>query len=213
MSGIGPKLASNIVAFRTENEGISSRKALKKVKGLGAKAFEQGAAFLRIKNGEHILDNSAIHPERYALVAKMAKDKKVTLNELIGNTELIDSMPIKNYVDDLVGLPTLTDIIKELKKPGLDPRAQLKIFQFDESIRNILDLKVGMKLPGIVNNITNFGCFVDVGIKESGLIHVSKLANQFVKDPNEIVKLNQQLTVTVVQVDVERKRVQLSLIE
>ncbi len=213
VSGIGPKLASNIVAFRTEHKGISSRKALNKVKGLGAKAFEQGAAFLRIKNGEHALDNSAIHPERYALVSQMAKDLKVTLNDLIGNASLVDSIPLNNYVSDEVGLPTLNDIIKELKKPGLDPRAQLKVFQFDEGICSISDLKTGMKLPGIVNNITNFGCFVDIGIKESGLVHVSKLANQFVKDPNEIVKLNQQLTVTVVEVDESRKRIQLSLID
>ena len=213
VSGIGPKLASNIIAFRTENEGVSSRKALKKVKGLGAKAFEQGAAFLRIKNGEHALDNSAIHPERYALVSQMAKDLNVRLNDLIGNASLVDSIPLNSYVNDEVGLPTLNDIVNELKKPGLDPRAQLKVFQFDESIRSIADLKRGMKLPGIVNNITNFGCFVDIGIKESGLIHVSKLANQFVKDPNEIVKLNQQLSVTVVEVDEIRKRIQLSLID
>ncbi|WP_010523009.1 Tex family protein [Aquimarina agarivorans] len=213
ISGIGPKLASNIVAFRTENGGIPSRKALKKVKGLGAKAFEQGAAFLRIKNGENALDNSAIHPERYALVSKMAKDLNVSVQDLIGNAALVATIPLSNYVNDQVGLLTLKDIIEELKKPGLDPRAQLKVFQFDESIRSISDLKTGMKLPGIVNNITNFGCFVDIGIKESGLIHVSKLANQFVKDPNEIVKLNQQLIVTVVEVDEARKRIQLSLID
>ena len=213
VSGVGPKLAKNIVDFRTQNKGITSRKALKKVKGLGAKAYEQSAAFLRIKNGEDALDNSAIHPERYTLVSKIAKDAGVKIEKLIGNKELLDSVKIQNYVNEEVGLLTLNDIIKELKKPGLDPRAQIKHFKFDESISSISDVKPGMQLPGIVNNITNFGCFVDIGIKESGLIHVSKLANGFVSDVNQIVKLNEQLTVTVIQVDEQRKRIQLSLID
>lgn len=213
VSGVGPKLAKNIIDFRTQNKGITSRKALKKVKGLGAKAYEQSAAFLRIKNGEHALDNSAIHPERYALVSKMAKDTGVKLENLIGNKEVLDKIKIQEYVSAEVGLPTLTDIIKELKKPGLDPRAQIKHFKFDESVSSIADVKSGMKLPGIVNNITNFGCFVDIGIKESGLIHVSKLANGFISDVSQVVKLNQQLTVTVIEVDEQRKRIQLSLID
>ena len=213
VSGVGPKLAKNIVEFRTENKGITSRKALKKVKGLGAKAYEQSAAFLRIKNGEEVLDNSAIHPERYGLVSKIAKDVGAKLNDLIGNKETLDKIKVQDYVSADVGLLTLNDIIKELKKPGLDPRAQIKHFKFDESISSISDVKSGMKLPGIVNNITNFGCFVDIGIKESGLIHVSKLANAYISDVNQVVKLNQQLTVTVIQVDEQRKRIQLSLID
>ena len=213
VSGVGPKLAKNIIDFRTQNKGITSRKALKKVKGLGAKAYEQSAAFLRIKNGEHALDNSAIHPERYTLVSKMAKDAGVKVESLIGDKEVLDKIKIQDYVSAEVGLPTLTDIVKELKKPGLDPRAQIKHFKFDESISSISDIKSGMKLPGIVNNITNFGCFVDIGIKESGLIHVSKLANGFISDVNQVVKLNEQLTVTVIQVDEQRKRIQLSLID
>ena len=212
VSGVGPKLAKNIVDFRTENKGITSRKALKKIKGLGAKAYEQSAAFLRVKNGEHVLDNSAIHPERYALVSKMAKDVKISVNEIIGNTLVLDKININAYVDGDIGLPTLKDIIKELKKPGVDPREEIKHFKFDDSISSISDVKIGMKLPGIVNNITNFGCFVDIGIKESGLIYVSKLANSFISDVNQVVKLNQQLIVTVIEVDEQRKRVQLSLI-
>jgi len=213
VSGIGPKLASNIVTFRTEHNGITSRKQLQKVKGLGAKAYEQGVAFLRIKNSDNPLDNSAIHPERYKLVEKIAKDLKVTVNDLIGNKETIDKIELGKYVSEEVGMLTLKDIQSELRKPGLDPRAAIKLFQFDESIRDIGDVKVGMKLPGIVNNITNFGCFVDIGIKESGLIHVSKIANAFIKDVNAVVKLNQQLTVTVIQVDEARKRIQLSLVD
>ena len=213
VSGVGPKLAKNIVDFRTSNKGITSRKALKKVKGLGAKAYEQSAAFLRVKNGEEALDNSAIHPERYTLVSQMAKEAGVSVKELIGNTAELDKIKLDQYIDQEVGLPTLKDIIKELKKPGLDPRAQIKHFKFDETISSIADVRSGMKLPGIVNNITNFGCFVDIGIKESGLIHVSKLANAFISDVNEVVKLNQQLEVTVIEVDEKRKRIQLSLID
>ena len=213
VSGVGPKLASNIVDFRTENNGINSRKQLLKIKGLGAKAYEQSAAFLRVVTSDNSLDNSAIHPERYKLVEKIAKDLKISLSNLIGNKEIVDKIELNNYVSDDVGLLTLKDIQKELRKPGLDPRDSLKAFQFDENIQKISDVKIGMKLPGIVNNITNFGCFVDIGIKESGLIHVSKLANTFVKDVNKIVKLNQQIQVTVVEVDEARKRIQLSLID
>lgn len=213
VSGVGPKLAKNIVDFRKENNGISSRKALKKVKGLGAKAYEQSAAFLRIKNGNDALDNSAIHPERYQLVNKMAKDQGLAVSALIGNTSVIDKINLEKYADENVGLPTLKDIVKELKKPGLDPRKAIKVFNFDENIQTIADVKPGMKLPGIVNNITNFGCFVDIGIKESGLIHISKLANEFISDVNQVVKLNQQLIATVLQVDEQQKRIQLSLVD
>ncbi len=213
VSGVGPKLASNIVDFRTENSGIDSRKQLLKIKGLGAKAYEQSAAFLRVATSDNSLDNSAIHPERYKLVEKIAKDFKVELSNLIGNKEIVDKIELNNYVSDDVGLLTLKDIQKELRKPGIDPRDSLKAFEFDENIQKISDVKAGMRLPGIVNNITNFGCFVDIGIKESGLIHISKLANTFVKDVNKIVKLNQQLQVTVIEVDETRKRIQLSLVD
>ena len=213
VSGIGPKLAGNIIKFRVQQKGIHSRSELKKVKGLGAKAFEQSAAFLRIVNNTHPLDNSSIHPERYNLVEQIAKDVNLSLNELIGNPKALDQVQWDKYIDVNIGLLTLKDIQAELKKPGLDPREQLKLFKFDDSIQKISDVKTGMKLPGIVNNITNFGCFVDIGIKESGLIHVSKLATNFVKDINKIVRLNQQLVVTVISVDESRNRIQLSLID
>jgi len=213
VSGIGPKLAENIVSFRTEYKGIHSRKQLKKVKGLGAKAFEQSAAFLRVIHSSYSLDNSGIHPERYKLVEKMAQDAKINLADLIGNKEAITQIDLNKYADESVGLLTLKDIQAELKKPGLDPREQLKSFAFSDDIQKISDVKVGMKLPGIVNNITNFGCFVDIGIKESGLIHVSKLAPTYVKDVTKIVRLSQQLEVTVIAVDETLKRIQLSLID
>ncbi|QKX04702.1 RNA-binding transcriptional accessory protein [Aquimarina sp. TRL1] len=213
VSGIGEKLAENIVAFRSEHGALTSRNDLKKVPRLGGKAFEQAAAFLRITNPEHPLDNSAVHPERYALVSKMAKDVGTPLKDLIGNKQAIADIKLKNYMSDDVGLPTLTDIIKELEKPGVDPRKTASVFEFDPNVKEISDISIGMKLPGIVNNITNFGCFVDIGIKESGLIHISKLANEYISDVNSIVKLNQQLIVTVIDIDMERKRIQLSLID
>ena len=213
VSGIGEKLAENIVTFRSENGPLKSREELKKVPRLGGKAFEQAAAFLRITEPENPLDNSAVHPERYKLVAKMAKDSGVALKELIGNKKAISEIKIQNYINDEVGLPTLKDILQELQKPGVDPRTRASVFEFDPNIKTIEDLKSGMKLPGLVNNITNFGCFVDIGIKESGLIHISKLANEFISDVNAVVKLNQQLMVTVVDVDLSRKRIQLSLID
>ena len=213
VSGIGEKLAENIVAFRSENGPLKSREELKKVPRLGGKAFEQAAAFLRITEPENPLDNSAVHPERYKLVAKMAKDSGVALKELIGNKKAISEIKIQDYINDEVGLPTLKDILQELQKPGVDPRTRASVFEFDPNIKTIEDLKSGMKLPGLVNNITNFGCFVDIGIKESGLIHISKLANEFISDVNAVVKLNQQLMVTVVDVDLSRKRIQLSLID
>ena len=168
---------------------------------------------MRIKNGENPLDNSAVHPERYDVVNTIAKDQKLKLEELIGNREVLKNLSLPTYCNNEMGLPTLQDIIRELEKPGADPRKTISNFQFDPSVKSIQDLHSGMKLPGIVNNITNFGCFVDVGIKESGLIHISKLANEFVSDVNSVVKLGQHLLVTVVDVDVQQKRVQLSLIE
>ncbi len=211
VSGIGPKLAENIFNYRNENGVFTSRNDIKKVPRLGGKAFEQGAAFLRIKDPKNPLDDSAVHPESYKIVEKMAKDLKVTLEELIGNATLLKQIDLKKYCTDTVGLLTLEDIIKELEKPGLDIREEAKVFTFNQNIKTINDLVAGQLLPGIVNNITNFGCFVDVGIKESGLIHVSNLSDSFVKDVNEHVHLHQQVIVKVLEVDVPRKRIQLKL--
>lgn len=213
VSGIGPKLAENIVNYRNKNGSFSSRNDIKKVPRLGEKAFEQAAGFLRIKNGENPLDDSAVHPESYALVDKIAKDNKIKVADLIGKSDLIKQINLKNYITETIGLPTLTDIVKELEKPGLDPREKAKVFSFDATIKTISDLRIGQLLPGIVNNITNFGCFVDIGIKESGLIHVSNLSDTFVKDVNTIVSLQQQIIAKVLEVDVVRKRIQLALIK
>jgi len=213
VSGIGTTIAENIVKYRTENGSIQSRAELKKVPRLGAKAFEQAAGFMRIHEGKHPLDNSAVHPERYKLVEQMAKDLKVKLSDLIGNKELILKIPVDKYCNDDIGLPTLRDIIQELEKPGLDPRKLAKVFEFAADLQKIEDVKVGMRVPGIVNNITNFGCFVDIGIKQSGLVHVSKLAQKYVSDPNEVVQLNQHVSVKVIEVDVKRGRIQLSMVD
>ncbi len=211
VSGIGPKLAENIFNYRTENGVFDSRADIKKVPRLGGKAFEQGAAFLRIKAAKNPLDDSAVHPESYKVVEKMAKDEGISVSELIGNKNVLQSITLKKYCTETIGLPTLEDIIKELEKPGLDIREQAKVFTFDQNIKAITDLHSGQLLPGIVNNITNFGCFVDIGIKESGLIHVSNLSDSFVKDVNEHVHLHQQIIVKVLEVDVARKRIQLKL--
>ncbi|MCX2679793.1 Tex family protein [Galbibacter sp. EGI 63066] len=213
VSGIGSGLAENIIKYRTENGSIQSRKDLLNVPRLGNKAFEQSAAFLRITGADYPLDNSAVHPECYKLVEQMAKDQKVSLEKLIGNKELIKQINLNNYTTDTVGLPTLTDIVKELEKPGLDPRKKVKVFEFDPALKTIEDVNAGMKVPGIVNNITNFGCFVDIGIKESGLAHISKLANEFVSDVNAVVHLHQHVMVKVIEVDLSRKRIQLSMID
>ena len=211
VSGIGPKLAENIVNYREENGAYASRSEIKKVPRLGAKAFEQAAGFLRVRNAKNPLDDSSVHPESYSVVSKMAKDEKVKVSELIGNKTLLQKIDLSKYADDKIGLPTLKDIIKELEKPGLDIREEAKVFTFNQNIKTISDLREGQLLPGIVNNITNFGCFVDVGIKESGLIHVSNLSDSFVKDVNEHVHLHQQIVVKVLEVDVDRKRIQLKL--
>jgi uncharacterized protein len=211
VSGIGPKLAENIVNYRRENGAFQNRNVIKKVPRLGDKAFEQGAGFLRIKDGENPLDDSAVHPESYAIVKKMAKDEGVLLSELIGDKTILQKINLKNYCTNTIGLLTLQDIIKELEKPGLDIREQAKVFTFNQNIKTITDLKEGQLLPGIVNNITAFGCFVDIGIKESGLIHVSNLSDSFVKDVNEHVHLHQQIVVKVLEIDVVRKRIQLKL--
>lgn len=213
VSGIGTTIAENIVKYRTENGSIQSRAELKKIPRLGAKAFEQSAGFLRIIDGKHPLDNSAVHPECYKLVEQMAKDLKVSLSDLIGDKQLILSIPLEKYCTDAIGMPTLKDIIQELEKPGVDPRQKAKVFEFAADLNKIEDVKVGMRVPGIVNNITNFGCFVDIGIKQSGLVHVSKLAQKYVSDPNDIVQLNQHVMVKVIEVDEQRGRIQLSMVD
>ena len=212
VSGLGPTLAQNIVDYRAENGAFASRKELMKVPRMGAKAFEQCAGFLRIPGAKNPLDNSAVHPESYAVVEHIAKDMKCSVEDLIKNKELRNKIDIKKYVSDKVGLPTLTDIMAELEKPGRDPRQAIKVFEFDKNVKTIDDLKEGMTLPGIVTNITNFGCFVDVGIKENGLVHVSQLCRQFVSDPTTVVSIHQHVQVKVVSIDRERKRIGLTMI-
>ena len=212
VSGIGEKMAENIVAFRSENGPFEDRKQLKKVPRLGDKAFQQAAAFIRIKDGKNPLDNSAVHPEAYPIVEKMAKDLGLKTTELIGNKEKIALIKPENYITNDIGMLAVKDILKELEKPGLDPRKAAKIFEFDPNVKTIKDVRSGMILPGIVNNITAFGCFVDIGIKESGLVHISQLKEGFVSDVNEVVKLHQHVQVKVVEVDEDRKRIQLTMI-
>lgn len=211
VSGLNLGNAEKIVKYRSENGAFKNRKELLKVPGIGPKAYEQAAGFLRIPKAKNPLDNSRVHPERYKLVEKMAKDIKTSVDELIGNEALIKQIKPENYISSEVGLPTLQDILKELSKKGLDPRKVTKILEFNPDIRKISDLEIGMVLPGIVTNVTNFGAFVDVGIKENGLIHVSEMANEFVDDPNKYVKLHQHLEVKITALDVERKRIGLSL--
>lgn len=211
VSGLGATLAQNIVDYRAENGAFKSRKELLKVPRMGAKTYEQCAGFLRITDAKNPLDNSAVHPESYHVVESMAKDLACTVQELIDKKDLKKGLELKKYVTDVIGLPTLTDIIEELDKPGRDPREQIKQFQFDSTIKTIADVKEGMKLPGIVTNVTNFGCFVDIGVKENGLVHISELANRFVSDPTEIVSLHQHVEVTVKEVDQQRKRIALSM--
>ena len=212
VSGLGPTLAQNIVDYRAENGAFASRKELMKVPRMGAKAFEQCAGFLRIPGSKNPLDNSAVHPESYTVVEHIAKDMKCSVEDLIKNKELRSKIDIKKYVSDKVGLPTLTDIMAELEKPGRDPRQAIQVFEFDKNVKTIDDLKEGMTLPGIVTNITNFGCFVDVGIKENGLVHVSQLCRQFVSDPTTVVSIHQHVQVKVVSIDRERKRIGLTMI-
>ena len=212
ISGLGPTLAQNIVDYRAENGAFTSRKELMKVPRMGAKAFEQCAGFLRIPGAKNPLDNSAVHPESYAVVEHIAKDMGCSVEELIKNKEIRDKIDIRKYVSDKVGLPTLTDIMAELEKPGRDPRQAIKVFEFDKNVKTIDDLKAGMVLPGIVTNITNFGCFVDVGIKENGLVHVSQLCRQFVSDPTTVVSIHQHVQVKVLSIDMERKRISMTMI-
>ena len=212
VSGIGEKIAENIVNYRTENGAFEDRKQLKKVPRLGEKAYQQAAAFIRISNGKNSLDNSAVHPEAYSVVEKMAKDLGLKTENLIANKEQIKSIEPEKYITETIGILGIKDILKELEKPGLDPRKAAKVFEFDPSVKSIKNLKAGMILPGIVNNITAFGCFVEVGIKESGLVHISQLKEGFVSDVNEVVKLHQHVQVKVTEVDEARKRIQLSMI-
>ena len=211
VSGLGPTLAQNIIDFRNENGPFKSRAQLKKVPRLGDKAFEQAAGFLRISHAKQLLDRSAVHPERYELVAQMAKDVNGSVEELMNSEELRNRINLKQYVSTAVGLPTLQDILTELAKPGRDPRESFEVFAFEESVNSMSDLKVGMKLPGVVTNITAFGAFVDVGVHQDGLVHLSHLADRFIKDPNEVVSVNQKVQVTVMEIDIPRKRVGLSM--
>lgn len=212
VSGIGPAIAQNIVDYRTQNGPFLSRKDLLKVKRLGDKVYEQCAGFLRIPGATNPLDNSAVHPERYQLVQKMAKDISVTVEDLIKDEQVRGMVDVKKYISEDVGLPTLNDIMAELAKPGRDPRASIKILEFSDEIKSIEDVKVGMELPGIITNITNFGAFVDFGIKQNGLIHVSKLSNKFITNPADVVKIHQHVKVKVIEVDMRRQRIALALL-
>ena len=212
ISGLGPQLAQNIVNYRTENGPFTSRKELMKVPRMGAKAFEQCAGFLRIPNAQNPLDNTAVHPESYGIVEAMAKDLGCSINELISNKEQRSRIVLERYLNEKVGMPTLRDILQELEKPGRDPRGKAKVFEFDPNVRTMDDLRVGMELPGIVGNITNFGAFVNIGIKENGLIHLSQMSDRYITDPNEVVSIHQHVRVQVVSIDTERKRIGLKLI-
>lgn len=213
VSGLGPQLAQNIVDYRNQNGAFKHREQLKKVPRLGDKAFEQAAGFLRIQGSDNPLEASGVHPERYSLVEQMAKDSNATIKDLMTNEKLRKSIPLQKYTSEKVGLPTLNDIMAELAKPGRDPREQFEAFSFTEGVNEVKDLKVGMKLPGIVTNITNFGAFVDIGVHQDGLVHLSQITNRFIKDPNEVLKVHQQVEVTVTEVDVNRKRISLSMKE
>jgi len=211
VSGLGPKLAENVVKFREENGPFASRKDLTKVPRLGPKAFEQAAGFLRVRGGKHPLDSSAVHPESYPIVEQMAKDLGTKIENLMSDETLRQQLKLESYVTATVGLPTLTDIIAELAKPGRDPREQFEAFAFAEGVEKMADLQPGMKLPGLVTNITKFGAFVDIGVHQDGLVHVSELADQFVSDAAQVVKVAQKVMVTVLEVDLERGRIALSM--
>lgn len=211
VSGIGPQLATNIVEYRAENGDFNSRNELKKVPRMGHKAFQQCAGFLRVPNSEEILDNTAVHPEQYELVEYIAKSQNLEVKDLINNKSLLHSIPLEKYVTDEIGLPTLNDIVSELEKPGRDPRSEVKVLEFDERIKTIEDIQPGMELKGIINNVTAFGAFVDIGIKESGLVHISQMSDTYISSPSEVVKLHQHVKVKVLDVDMARKRVALTM--
>ena len=212
ISGLGPQLAQTSWISR-ENGAFKNRKELLEVPKLGNKTFEQCAGFLRIPDGDNPLDNSAVHPESYTIVEQMAKNLNTEIDKLIHNKELIQQIDLQAYITDEIGLPTLTDIVTELEKPGRDPRKQVQVLEFDANIRQIEDLQSGMELPGIITNITNFGAFVDIGIKENGLIHISKMADRFISNPAEVVSLHQHVKVKVLEVDLQRKRIGLQLLQ
>jgi len=211
VSGLGPVLAKNIIEARNKNGAFTSRDDLKKVPRFGEKAFEQAAGFLRIQNSENPLDASAVHPESYGIVTRMASSVGCNISELMANEELRKKIDLKIFITDKIGMPTLTDIMNELAKPGRDPRKKFDLFEFDKNVHEMKDLSEGMELPGIVTNITAFGAFVDIGVHQDGLVHISQMANRFISNPNEVVTLNQKVKVKVVQVDIERKRIQLSM--
>ncbi len=211
VSGIGPTLAENIINYRIENKGFTSKVELKKVKRFGSKSFEQAAGFIRIRDAKNPLDRSAVHPESYEIVEKMAKSLNCSLEDLIEKEELRKKINIKDFVTDKFGIPTLTDIMKELAKPGRDPRQEFNLFEFDKTISNISDLKPGMVLPGVIVNIAAFGCFVDIGVHQDGLVHISQMSRKYIKNPNELVKLNQKVMVKVLEVDMQRKRINLTM--
>jgi len=211
VSGLGPNLAKNIIGYRNENGPFKSRTEFRKVTRFGEKAFEQSAGFLRIRDAKNPLDRSSVHPESYPVVDQMAKKLNCTVDDLVANPELRSRIRLEEFVTQSVGIPTLQDIMQELAKPGRDPRQQFEMFEFDKHIHSISDLRKGMKLQGIVTNITNFGIFVDLGVHQDGLVHISQLADRFVKDPNDVVKLNQKVKVEVLDVDMERKRIQLTM--
>jgi uncharacterized protein len=211
VSGIGPTLAQNIVSYRNEHGEFKSRKQLLDVPRMGDKVFEQCAGFLRIRTGNHPLDKSAVHPESYYIVEKMATDLNCSIDDLMEQKELRKKINLQNYITETIGLPTLKDILNELEKPGRDPRKSFEIFSFDESVHEIKHLREGMRLPGIVTNVTNFGAFVDVGVHQDGLVHISQLSDTFVDDPNKIVKVGQHVWVNVTEVDVKRKRIALTM--
>jgi uncharacterized protein len=211
VSGLGPQLAKNIVDFRTEQGMFHSRDDLKNVPRMGPKSFEQSAGFLRIRDGNNPLDNSAVHPESYHIVERMAEDMDHPVSELIKNESLQARIDINRYITDTVGIPTLTDIMNELAKPGRDPRSAISVFEFSPDVHSLEDVKPGMVLPGIVTNITNFGAFVDIGVKQDGLVHISQMADRYISNPADVVKLHQHVQVKVLEVDVTRKRIQLSM--
>jgi uncharacterized protein len=211
VSGLGPVLAKNMIAYRNENGPFKSRTEFRKVTRFGDKAFEQAAGFLRIRDAKNPLDRSSVHPESYPVVDLMAIKLKCTVDDLIGKAELRSQIKLEEFTTQKVGLPTLQDIMQELAKPGRDPRQQFEMFEFDKHIHSISDLRIGMKLPGIITNITNFGVFVDLGVHQDGLVHISQLADRFVRDPNDVVKLNQKVMVEVLEIDLDRKRIQLTM--